>query len=261
MIFPRRRDVTLTQMAQWVDQYGTQPDCDKNILIEYLFHLVYNKAQKLSLCKDAETFDDFSLFCVTKLTTRLNNKQEQPVKSIVNYIRTVITLWYAEYIRDFCCGSADLPIADFDVCDFSDYLIDATSEFDYNVYGFYTLKVSDVARKHLSKIPKKRNSAEWSNIYTSCLLTLNNRIKTATILFAAYDEATPYKLGKILRDLKKQPPILYHLDDTMAGYVSVLVNEIVHAVSTELSYTTVSKVSPSACLKNLVIAANNDEDN
>ena len=261
MTFIRPLNVTLTEMAQWVDANYYLDNVDSNKLVEYLYHLVYSKAQRLSYFNNFEQYDDFSLYCVSKLLIRFNNKKEQPVKSVVNYIRTAIEPWKADYIREFCCGSSEISTADFNLCDFSDYLIDETSELDYSAYNFFSLNITDVIRNHLIHIPVRKNSAEWANIYTSCLLTFYDRIRSASVLCSKHlASEDPQLVNRIIRGLKTKPAILYHLDDSMQPYISVLVNECIHALSAELTRVTYSKVSVSDCLKNLVKAANNEEE-
>lgn len=261
MIFKRPNDITFTQMAQWVDANSYNPDRDDNKLIEYLYHLVHIKAQKCCYFTDYDTYDDFSLFCVSKFLIRFSNKTECPVKSVTNYLKIVLEPWHAEYVRDFCCGSADMSLADFDVSDFGDYLVDSASEYDYTSYGYLHTSVSSVARKYLAKIPIKRKSPEWSNICTSCLLTLVDRINCAASLCGkTIAEQDPQLINRIIRGLKTKPPILFHIEEERSGYICVLVNEIVHAIAVELTHTIHSKVSVTACLQNLVKAASNQED-
>lgn len=261
MTFKRPKDITLTQMAQWVDA-NIIDGKDQDKLVEYLYHLSYHNAQKRSLFSntDYEKYDDFAIFCVTKLLTRFNNKRCQPVKSVVNYINNVLYPWHAEYIRCFCSGDADSPVEDFDVTDFADYLVDVSSDRDFNSYDVYYARIGTVIRNYLSRIPRKRKSAEWSNIYLSCLLTLQDRIENAIKFSSTTEEDDTKYLSRMIRSLKNKEPVLYHLDESMASYVSVLVNELIHAIANELTYSTHSYVSPSACLKNLVIAASNDEE-
>lgn len=262
MIFNRPHNVTFTQMAQWIDANSYNPERDDNKLVEYLYHIVYIKSEKCGFFTDYEKYDDFALYCISKFLIRFSNKQESPVKSVLNYLKIVLEPWHAEYVREFCYGSPDVDIADFNVSDFSDYLVDAASEYDYNSYSCSCLDIGVVARRYLAKIPVKKRSPEWSNICTSCLLTLHDRIKSANCLSGkniASDD--PQLLNRIIRGLKTKPPILFHIGEEDAAYVSVLVNEIIHALAVELTYRTHSKVSVTTCLQNLVKAANNDEDN
>lgn len=249
--------LTITQMAQWVDANISNPQRDDYKLVEYVYHIAYIKANRAGLFSNFEVYDDFALFCVSKFLIRISNQQEAPVKSVVNYFKTVLEPWRAEYVREYCSGCADADTYDFNLCDFGDYLIDATSHQDYDAFDFYCIKISDVVLQHLKTIPRKRNSAEWSNICTSCLLTLQDRITCAVTLCKSCGKN---QTSAVVRQLKTKPPILFHLDETFSTYISVLVNEIIHAISVEITKSTFYNVSPASCLKNLVKAANNDEE-
>lgn len=261
MTFRRPQNISLTQMAQWVDANSNNPDRDENTLVEYLYHLVYSRAQQGSFFTDFESYDDFALYCVSKFYIRFSNKQEAPVKSVVNYLKTVIEPWKAEYIREFCGGNADMNVADFNVSDFSEYLVDTASEQDYNTYDYLCFKSADVVRAHLRKIPRKHNSSEWTNIYISCLLTLEDRIKSASILCEKnVAKENPELVHRIIRSLKTKPPILFHIEEARSAYISVLVNELTHALAAELTHGIHAHVTPETCLHNLIKAASNKEE-
>ena len=261
MTYPKPKGITYTQMAQWVDLHGTSQNCDENQLCQYLYHLVLLKTQQCSFFSDYEQIDDFCLYCVSRLYQRLRSPvKSEPVKSITNYIRIVISPWRADYIKEFCVGSVDCEMADFNIVDFSDYLVDVSSENDFRSFPDTCSNIMQIARKYLNKIPKKRKSPEWSNIYVSCLLTLRDRLTNAQKIAASCNEKDPQVLDQLIRCLRKRDPILYHVDESKANYITTLVNELTHAISAEISYCTHSKVSVSACMRNLVTAASNEEE-
>ena len=262
MIFKPIHDVTLTEMAQWIDSNSYNSVKDDNKLVEYLYHIVDVKAKQCGFFTDPEKYDDFAIYCVSKFLIRFANTDKPPVKSVLNYLQTVINLWYAEYVREFCSGSADASISDFDINDFSDYLIDSASEYDYINYGYFDSTISKVVTKYLSRIPIKKNSPEWSNICISCFLTLIDRINYASEIcerMAILENS--HLVNRIIRELKTKPPVIFHIEEEKSAYISVLVNEIIHAITVELTHYLHSKVSISSCLHNLVKAANNQEDN
>ena len=260
MTFTQPKNITLTQMAQWVDTHTAVTDNDRVTQLEYIYHLVLCRAKQLSLFNDSETYDDFTLFCAYKILTRLNNTELPELKSVVNYIRSAIRPWYAEYVRAFCCGTPELEVQNFDVYDFGDYLIDITHENDYSSLFYDCSSITHALQKHLLKIPHKRNSSEWNNICVSCFLTLQDRINSAINLSQDLSKTNNLALlSRLIRTLKNRPPILFHLEETMSTYVSVLTNELIHVMSVELSYKLHSEVSPSDCLKNLVIAAQHED--
>ena len=54
--------------------------------------------------------------------------------------------------------------------------------------------------------------------------------------------------------------ILFHLHSNFTNYISVLVNELTHAIAVELTEQTSSPVTVSECLHSLVAAASNEEE-
>ena len=262
MTFTKPKDITYTQMAQWVDANALNPESSEELLCQYVYHLAYINAQKNLFFKDPEQLDDFAIYVVSRMVNRFRRgAQTTPVKSVVNYFNSVLSLWKADYIRDFCTGSADIEIANFNVDDFSDYLVDAASQYDYNAYVFNTKDIINAAYKTVAKIPHRKNSAEWDNIYISCLLTLEQRIMKAVRLCEKKSlQHDPRTTDMLIRSFKVEKPLLYHLPEHFATYINVLVNECVHAIAAELSYVTASKISVGACLRNMVIAAAEAEE-
>lgn len=261
MTFNKPQDVTLTQMAQWIDSNKELTDeCDKNKQLEYLYHLTLCKAKQLSLFTDCDTYDDFTIYCVSKLLLRLNNKGETPIKSVVNYIKTCIKYWHADYVRDFCTGCPNLNM-EFDITDFGDYLVDQSSLYETKSLFYDGFSVTTALKKHLNKLPRKKHDAEWSNICISCYLTLEDRINSARSLTEQFiDTDSAYLLSRFIRALKNRPPILFHVEESMANYVSVIVNELIHVMSVELTELLGVCVTPSDCLQNMVLAAQNNEE-
>lgn len=261
MTFTKPQDITYTQMAQWIDSNGVTDDCNEELLCQYLYHLFYITIQKNGYFKDQSSIDDFALYCTSRLFNRIRSDLTTPIKSVSNYIKNVVSLWRADYIREFCTGCPELEFTEFNLTDFSDYLIDEASTKDFYNYSCECVKITDVIRKHLKKIPRKKHSCEWSNIYVSCLLTLQDRmLKAAELSKKLQQLRDPRSVDTIIRSLKTRPAILFHVEEHTENYILTLVNEIVHAIAAEVSYSVGSKVSVSACMRNLVIAASNQEE-
>ena len=262
MTYVKPGSLTFTQICQWIDQHGFLKDCDEEKLCEYFYHLSYFRTQQFGYFKDAEQIDDFCLYCVSKLFQRYRSEAgKEPVKSVSNYLKNVISCWRAEYIKLFCIGSDEGEFTDFDPVDYSDYLIDVASERDFHSYATSCTNIADIVRKQLKKIPKAKKSSEWSNIYISCLLTLNDRLSAASkVVTPEFIKSSPQKTDRLVRATRLRSPILYHLNESYSNYIATLVNEITHAIAAEVSYTIHSKVSVGSCMRNLLAAASNEED-
>ena len=110
---------------------------------------------------------------------------------------------------------------------------------------------------YLQKIPFKRDSVEWYNIYISVILTLLNSITPTDLQMKKIKEALPKNkdevIDKIYKELRNAPAILYHLDNSMQPYIKALAVEIKHAISAEMSRECKYFISPDNTLKNLLI--------
>ena len=261
--------IKYTDMAQWIDKNAMSPECDDNVLYRYLYHLVNMCAHELDLFRKIDDYDQFSLYCASRLLLRLKNPdskaESQQVKSILNYIKFIIRPWRADYEHEFHVESDKIdtiPIGSFDL---GDYMSDMISYHDVSAYSYqFTCDdVADIIRVHLSKIPRKRHSPEWHNIYISCLLTLQDRILYAIDYATQHESKDTYQLvTKAFNKARMLPPILFHLDKSMSGYINVLVVELQHAIAAELSYEMGMKLSPANAIKNLIYNAltENEED-
>ena len=79
MIFKHPHDITFIQMAQWVDANSYNPERDDNKLVEYLYHIIHTKAEQRGYFTNYDTYDDFSLYCISKILIRFSNKTDSPV--------------------------------------------------------------------------------------------------------------------------------------------------------------------------------------
>ena len=61
--------------------------------------------------------------------------------------------------------------------------------------------------------------------------------------------------------LRYEQPILYHLDESMEGYIRVLVNEIRHVMSETLRCDSDIRISSDEVVKNIISASFELEEN
>lgn len=111
-------------------------------------------------------------------------------------------------------------------------LHDKCSGLNKSEFDFYLERVDKTILGEISKIPKKKNSAEFLNIYLSCLLTFTDLITPLTI---DCERANSLKRSVQIQDnfrqsLYKIPknykPILFHLDESFNDYILLLVKKI-----------------------------------
>lgn len=254
-----------TDMAIWIDTHAYDEECDTNTLFQYLYHLTNMCAHQLELFHRLDDYDQFSLYCASRLIQRIrrpeNLTSEKRIKSILNYLKFIIQGWKADYELEFHIHSRDYNVLPIGCYELSEEMSEMLSYHDVSAYSFTCDDVVDVVDHHLGQIPRKRKSSEWVNIYVSCMLTLADRIHFA--VEAARARQTGDKcniIDKAFQDASARPPILFHLPDSMRNYISVLVIEIQHAIAAEISYQSKMKITSVNTIKGLMYTALSEED-
>ena len=267
MIYEKPKDVTFTQMAMWIDENVYNPACDDERLYEYIWHLSVMLSYKCGFPYTDDEQDSFGLYCASRLYFRYRNKKQfelnddgttklEKIKSVLNYLKKVLHHYKTDYELEFHIENKNLDVISTDYFNLDNYLVDNTSLFDRMSFSYTLGSVSTVCKAHLRKIPYKKDSSEWMNIYLSCLLTLLNSITVSNRklreLKQPLSETSDNILNRLYADLRKEPPVLFHTDEKLSNYIIVLVNEIRHVLASELSWQMHSYVSADSVVKDIL---------
>lgn len=249
----KRPDITYTAMAMWVDENAYLESCNDELLYEYIYHIADMLARKAEYFHYASEYDEFALYVASRVYFRLKNPKQfqlakdgepklKKVKSILNYLKKVIYPCKADYDIEFGSGSPDATVIQLGSFDVGEHLSLDSNLFDQFDRSYAYGDIIKTVKQHLLRIPVRKNSAEWHNIYLSCLLTLINSTVLTHAMIKRIDVNQPQHRDQIVekfyKELRSQPPVLYHLPDTMSTYIVVLTNEIRHVVSDELGWKT-----------------------
>ena len=142
-------------------------------------------------------------------------------------------------------------------------MVEQTSLFDTMSYSYTLGEISSIVKAHLRKIPRKQHSAEWMNIYLSCMLTLLSSITLSNHQIREFKKLKIPKyesLERLYAQLRYEEPILFHLDPSMSTYIKVLVTELRHVIAAELSWKGDFYISSEESMKNLICNAMALED-
>lgn len=253
MITYERRPETCTEMAIWIDNNAYSSTCDDELLYEYLYHVASIIARKYAFFETAVDYDEFSLYAASRLFSRLKHKKQfetdengnpkmKKIKSILNYVKKVLTHLKTDFEYTFRIESKDVDIVSTETFNLGSYIAEETSPFDRLEFSASLDNIAMIVKAHLKKIPVKYASAEWMNIYISCLLTLIDSITFPTYLLNDVHPESVHlreaKFNNIYQELRNQPPTLYHLPESMSNYICVLVNELRHVIASEISWST-----------------------
>ena len=252
-------------MAIWIDENYTKDSCDDVKLYEYLYHLLYMVAHQHSYFKRLDQYDDYALQGASKLFLRLKDVRQfgetpiiKPIKSILNYIKTISYPYKVDFEQStYLEMSQETLILHADTTNLSNYIAEESDIFDQIDFQQSLNSVNLIVKDYLKMIPYNKNTSEFKNIYISCMLTLLNSITTTADNVSKISNQLNIldsTLNRIYKKSKYDDPILYHLPNSMANYIKVLVREIEHAVAKELSVATRSQISSETSIKNLIAA-------
>lgn len=215
-----------------------------------------------------DEYDSYALRGASKLFMRIkdprqleNDSKLPKIKSILNYVKTVSYPYKVEFDRDTVCENcADALILQTTPETLSTCLAEESSLFDRIDFELSLGSIPSIIKNYLQKIPAVQ-AIGYKNVYISCMLSFISSIVFAKEDLIAFDlkEKNLKYLNALYQKSQVLEPKLYHLDNKYANYITVLLREIKHVVAAELSINTSVKLSPEACLKNLLAANLEDE--
>ena len=275
MTYSKPAGVSYTQMAIYIDQNIYSDNKDEEKLYTYLYHLAIMLATQGAYFSCAEEYDQFGLFSATKLYLRYTNQKQfetnedgspkmKKIKSCLNYIKRIIYPYKVDFEMEFNIENKDVDVIQLGGFDLGEHMIEQTSLFDSMSYSFTLGEISSIVRAHLKKIPCKTRSAEWMNIYMSCMLTLLNSMTLSNYQLKEFRKLKLPKyetLERLYTQLRYEDPILFHLDPSMSTYIRVLVAELRHVIAAELSWKGDFYISAEESMKNLICNSMGSEDN
>jgi hypothetical protein len=263
--------ITYTQMAMWIDNNAYTENCDIEKMYIYIYHLSFMLSKKNKIYTDNDDCDRFSLYMANRVLARFTSPNQfvmkedgtpkvSRIKSVLNYLKNVIHLYKIDY------QNKELFVSDSDFVTYvphnelGEYISGVTDIYDRADFEAFFNTVDRVIYDHLKGIPYKRDSAEWYNIYMSCILSLINTMTLPKEVRKHLEEKNVIDAVSVERaytKLRYEPPILFHLDDSMSNYIRVLVNEIKHKISSLLSSKASYYISSDAAIKGVIISSVN----
>lgn len=268
-MFFEKPDVRYVDMCIYIDTHIYTGDYSEELVYQYLFHIILMLTLKRNYFNNKYDREDFSLFAASHYYMRLTDERQfgsnpslETIKSILNYVaKTLFAIrqkYCAQYVFD-----REMPAGDtieIDSNAFSNYTqhkLDPVDKLDFDSCLGVT---SDLIKKYLKDIPYPQHTVEWTNIYISCMLsflnsiTLRNKDIKRIENFKRPNSFNDNLLTKLYLNERYSSTILYHLDDSMYNYITVLTNKIRHRLSKELSQSLHSYTPTHITMKNLLMS-------
>lgn len=245
-----------TSMAIYIDKHIYEEKHNDVLIFKYLRLLLGMFAHKRGYFLTKEDVDGFSIMGATRIYMRLtSSKQYLPdgdpkklpkIKSVLNYIKKLLYPLKVDY-QKWAFGK--VFDADFDG-DIDDTKIreDLLVRFKKGTEGMQIVECEDyfkslpgIIKRVVKDTPYAKNKVLAQNLYMSCLITLLRSITVSNENKKRLDveaHTRQIKLDSVSNDVyfqeRSSSLLLYHLDDSFKGLVSVLINKIRKEVSQEI---------------------------
>lgn len=237
-------------MCIWIDKNAYSDHCDDQKMFEYLYHLCRMLARKRDFFERSDEFDDFAMYAATETFMRYRDKRQftgdegsrlSKIKSVLNYLHKVIYPRKVAYAKTQekqrrLASDVDYMGISYDLHNKIQEAVaeNSAAEFDCAVHD-----IPSTIRRYMIKLPMSRYSAEWENIYISCLLSFLNYITLSNANRKRNEpgngRCVDSKIYNSFRDERLTPCILYHLDENMRPYVGTITRIIMHLVAKDIS--------------------------
>lgn len=274
MTYRKPSNVKYVDMAKYIDDHVYTKDCDDVLVFKYIYFLISMLAHQAQYFKSAQYYDDFALTGASRVFMRLKNPKQfetdpdgkprmEMIRSVLNYIKRTLYPMKVDFEQENYVQS---HLKDEDGIiepgiSFKDQLIETVDELSLVDFEVYLGDINRTIFAFLKKIPHKRNSAEWLNIYTSCLLTLLNSVtlsnanlnKVKNLGEIFYTKS--YLIDKMYKEERENAVILYHLPQEMHDYILVLTNRLRRIIARDLSTTMRTYIPGENVAKEMIMAA------
>lgn len=280
MTYNKPYGVKYVDMCMYIDNNIYCETFDENLVFEYLYLIVVMLAAKEHYFKNDKDYDDFGIFCATKLYFRLTNPKQfqiddkgepllNPINNILDYIKSMLFRYLSDFVRsEYYTGTSFKVTEDNLHYGFNNILIQSTTSIDNIDFNITLSDISSICRKFLDTIPYPRNSVIWINIYVSVLLTFLDSVtlnKWQVGILKHLRGSGNYsddKLWEMYDENRIVEPTLFHLPQTMSNYISVLSRQLRSVISDRLSEILHTKISNDfilvTALQNEIIGVFND---
>lgn len=218
-LFQRPTNISFDSIEKYIDSYNGSNDI---LLYKYIYLLSKKYAIDLRFkFSNNEKLDLFSTRCASRIYSIIcNNKDNLKFKDIFNNISNDIlnSLSHSNDTKDDLLDTS-----------YNNYIISKIKSVNFNGLSDVS-NFSEYIYEFIKKIPKKKMSSEWHNLYKSVLLSFYKTINFYGEDLFDYDVVIYPKLH------------LYNLSDLYSEYVSIIVLQLIYNLRDSFNKIVSSKV-------------------
>ena len=269
--YKKPNNVTYTQMCIWIDDNIYKENCDDNLAFQYLYHITRMLAYKRRFFEKAEYYDDFAIYCATRIFMRLKDKRQfdeneklSKIKSVLNYAKSIlyatkVSFEGENFAQNYIRNEEDL--IDFS---FHNSLINTLNSLQISNFKSCLDDLINTIKKFIYSLPYD-NDLYIQSVYISCMLSLlnsvvlSNKNKNRLVQLKNSGKLNQEHINKLYKKEREDCVILYHLKDDKKDYIKVLVNEIRHLISEDLSSVLNENINYESNIKNILMSSLNND--
>lgn len=234
-LFQKPDDMTYTDLCIWLDNNFYTEGCDMNTSYKYIWLICNMLACKGRYFTNALDYQDFSSYLAYDVYARMIDTNKPPIKSVLNYIKSIINFRKNAYRRESYSEIIDVSKPEYE--SFNDDLFKENYKSSIEEYNHARLErsirdllesIPSIIKNNIPKI-YKNNKVEFENIYISCLLTLLNSytLPNEAIKYLKEKESSCSTFNEVnyYRKHLDNEIILWHVPKTMETTIKVIINK------------------------------------
>lgn len=280
--YTKRDDMKYTDLCIYIDSHLKDFESDdvdeivKNTIYEYLYLILIALARKQNYFRDQSDYEEFASSTAAILYTRFSDKRQylpdddpkkiKKIKSCLNYINTAmyglkVNYQQANYFKgvhpkEAALNSFETTSRNIVQADYNEGLEQAIiTELSY---------LPNKIRRVINKTPYRDDPLICKNLYITLLLSFINCLTIPNSkqnkLYKNTDSKKDNKVLETFRKQLKEPPMLYHLDESMSDYITVLLRELKREFAGILVNTTRSFDLPDDVLESIMCSVYDTSD-
>jgi len=227
--------MTYTDLCIYVDNNFYREDCDKELVYKYIWLIGNMLACKGKFFTNALDYQDFSSYLAYDVYSRMIDTSKPPIKSVLNYIKSIINFRKNAYRRESYSEIIDTSKPEYD--NFNEDLFKENYKTDIEKYNHFRLESSitsllsgipTILKKNIPRV-YRGNSIEFENIYISCLITMLNSYtlpNESTEYLNMKEEGCPsFNEVNYYRKHLDNKIILWNLPKSMETVVKIIINK------------------------------------
>ena len=260
-----------SRMAIYFDYHIHDENRNDDLLLQYLYHILYMLACKSRYFKTFEEYDGFALFAATRIYLRAITPLEdgsERIKSILNYAKSVLYPMKVDYLKE----EYDEVINPNVIAEFNSELF--TEKYKDSIKSDYQYGMNEEVCERFKEIPKyiaevvkttpfKNDPVMCRRLYMSILITFLKGITLSNKNLAKIKSSQgPLKDSTITSMFYKDEHssvTLWKIEESLRDYIYVLTREAKRKFSEAIYETTNSYELSDEDVVNIMMTAYNTE--